>query len=94
VPPAANLPQDREQAAALINAHVLQVWQALSPAERARAMQLIARLTDHERAAWMAELAQLTVPEAVARARTAIHGRPANPPTPPLPPATPKGDPS
>jgi hypothetical protein len=94
VPPAANLPQDREQAAALVNAHVLQVWQALSPTERARAMQLITRLTDQERAAWMAELAQLTVPEAVARARSVIRGTPPPTPTPQIPTATPKGEPS
>jgi len=88
------LPQNPEAAAALINAHVLQVWRGLSPPEQARAAQLIARLTPEERAAWMAELAQLTVPDAIARARTAVHGRPSNPPTPPLPLATPKGDPS
>ncbi len=79
----------------MINAHVLQVWQGLSPPERARAGQLIARLTAEERTAWVAELAKLTVPEAITRARAIIHAQtPPTPPTPQLSTATPQGDPS
>jgi hypothetical protein len=94
VAPAANLPENHEAAAALINAHVLQVWQGLSPPERARAAQLIARLTAEERALWMAELARLTLPEAIARARSVIHGTPPATATPQIPTETPKGEPS
>jgi hypothetical protein len=90
--PAASSPRTQEDAAASINAHVLQVWQGLSPPERARAGQLIARLTAEERTAWLAELARLTVPEAIARARAVLHAQP--PPTPQLPTTTPHGDPS
>lgn len=93
--PAASSPRTQEDAAATINAHVLQVWQGLSPPERARAGQLIARLTAEERTAWLAELARLTVPEAITRARAVIHAQPPpTPPTPQLPTATSKGDPS
>ena len=77
----------------MLNAHVLQIWQGLSAPERARATQLIGRLTDEERTAWLAELARLTVPEAIARVRAVIHGQP--PPTSPqLPTTTSQGDPS
>jgi hypothetical protein len=73
----------------------MQVWQGLSPPERARAGQLIARLTAAERTAWLAELATFTVPEAIARARAVLHGQPPpTPSTPQLPPATPQGEPS
>ncbi len=92
--PSASSPRTQEDAAAAINAHVLQVWQGLTPPERARAGQLIARLTAEERTAWLAELARLTVPEAITRARAILHAQPPPPPTPQLPTATPKGDPS
>jgi len=79
----------------MLNTHVLQIWQGLSPPERARTTQLIVRLTAEERTAWLAELASLTVPEAITRARAIIHAQSApTPTTPPLPPATPNGDPS
>ncbi len=92
--PAASSPRTQEDAAASINAHVLQVWQGLTPPERARAGQLIARLTAEERTAWLAELARLTVPEAITRARAIIYAQPPPTPTSQLPTATPKGDPS
>jgi hypothetical protein len=82
----------QDDAAAMLNAHVLQIWQGLSPPERARASQLIARLTAEERAAWLAVLAGLTVPDAIAHARAALRGQ-SGPPTPPLPTTTPQGDP-
>jgi hypothetical protein len=78
--PAASSPRTQEDAATTINAHVLQIWQGLSPPERARAGQLIARLTAEERTAWLAELAGLTVPEAITRARAVIHARRRIPP--------------
>jgi hypothetical protein len=94
-PPVASSPRSQEDAAAMINAHVLNVWQGLSPPERARAGQLIARLTPEERMAWLAELARLTVPEAIMRARAIIHAQtPPTPTTPQLSTATPQGDPS
>jgi hypothetical protein len=89
--PAASSPPTQEDAAAMVDAHVLQVWQGLSPPERVRAGQLIARLTAAERAAWIAELARFTVPEAIARVRGVLHAQPA--PTPQLP-TTPEGEPS
>jgi hypothetical protein len=78
----------------MLNAHVLQVWQGLTPQEQARAGQLIARLTDQERAAWIAELATLTVPEAIARARAIVRAQPPPTvaPTSQLPNTTPSGD--
>ena len=69
----------------------MQIWQGLSPPERARAGQLIARLTAEERTAWLGELARLTVPEAITRVRAVIHAQ--TPPTSQLPTATPQGDP-
>jgi hypothetical protein len=94
-PPVASSPRSQEDAAAMINAHVLQVWQGLSPPERARAGQLIALLTPEERTAWLAELTRLTVPEAITRARAIIHAQiPPTPTTTQLPTATPQGDPS
>ncbi len=92
--PSASSSRTQEDAAAAINAHVLQVWQGLTPPERARAGQLIARLTAEERTAWLAELARLTVPEAITRARAIIHAQPLPTPTSQLPTATSKGDPS
>ena len=93
-PPGASSPRTHEEATALINAHILQVWQGLSPPERARATQLIARLTPDERTAWLADLTNRTVPDAIARARAVIHAQPPTPATPQLPTATPHGDPS
>ena len=93
--PSPNSPRTQEAAAAALNAHALQVWQGLTPQERGRAGQLIARLTAEERAAWLAALAQLPVPEAVAHARAVISAppQPAQA-TPLLAATTPQGDPS
>jgi hypothetical protein len=90
-PIATSSPQDQEAAAAMINAHVLQIFQGLSPPERARAAQLVSRLTDAERAAWLAELATLTVPEAITRARAIIQGQATPTPTTPQLPMPPPG---
>jgi len=90
--PAASSPQNPEDAAALLNAHIMQVWQGLSPPERGRAGLLIAQLGSEARAALLAELARLSVPEAIARARAVIEQQPS--PTPQLPTATRTGDPS
>ncbi len=58
--------------------HITQVWQALSLPEQGRAYQLIELLTPDERTAWIAELAGLTLSEAVARIRGVIqHQTPA-----------------
>ncbi|TMQ04379.1 MAG: hypothetical protein E6J91_43745 [Deltaproteobacteria bacterium] len=96
--PAGSLtPQEltHEEAAAMLNAHILQIWQGLSPAERGRASELISGLTDSQRSAWFAELARLSVPEAIARARAVLHAQPPpNAPNTSLLTATPKGDPS
>jgi len=61
-----------EQAGAAGTMHLLAIWQGLSMEEQQRAQALVGRLTAEERAAWMAELAALTVPEAVARVRHII----------------------
>lgn len=92
--PAAGSPRTPEEAASLLSSHLLQVWQGLSPPERARAGQLVSRLASEERTAWLSELARLTVPEAIARARAVIHGPPAStPPTAQVPSATtPQGE--
>ncbi|TMQ24836.1 MAG: hypothetical protein E6J90_07130 [Deltaproteobacteria bacterium] len=93
--PTTSSPVTQEDAAAMLNAHILQIWQGLSPPERTRASQLIAGLSDEQRTAWLAELARLTVPEAIARARAVLRAQSApTPPTHPLLTATPKGDPS
>jgi hypothetical protein len=94
--PAANAPQTHEDAANAVNAHVLQVWQGLTQQERTHATLLIARLTPHERAAWLAELAQLTVAEAITSARAVIHRQPSAPATlqAQLPAAPPEGEPA
>jgi hypothetical protein len=97
VPASSVAPQEltQEDAAAMLNAHILQIWQGLTSPERNRASELIAKLSDTQRSAWFAELARLTVPEAIARARTVLRAQPPPaPPTHPLPTATPKGDPS
>jgi hypothetical protein len=79
---AAGAPMTQPDAAAALNAHILQIWRGLSPPERGRATQLIMGLSDAERAAWLAELARLSVPEAIARARAVMAAPPANaPPT-------------
>ena len=79
----------------MLNEHVLQIWQGLSPPERARTTQLIARLTAEQRTAWLAELASLSVPEAIARARAVIQAQTSpSQAAPPLPTTTPQGDPS
>jgi hypothetical protein len=84
-----------EDAAAMLNAHILQIWQGLSPPERNRASELISGLSDAQRTAWFAELARLTVPEAIARARAVLSAQPRpTSPNPPLLTATPEGDPS
>jgi len=96
--PASSLtPQEltQEEAAAMLNAHILQIWQGLAPPERSRASELISSLTDTQRSAWFAELARLTVPEAIARARAVLRAQPAAAPlTNSLQTAMPKGDPS
>ena len=61
-----------EHAGAGGSMHLLAIWQGLSPEEQQRAQALVGRLTVEERTAWMAELAALTVPEAVARVRHII----------------------
>lgn len=63
--------------------HILQIWQGLSPPERARANELIGGLTAEQRTAWLGELVRLTVPEAIARARAVIRAQPV--PTSPAP---------
>jgi hypothetical protein len=96
-PASSLMPQEltQEEAAAMLNAHILQIWQGLTPAERSRASELISGLTDTQRSAWFAELARLTVPEAIARARAVLRAQPPPvPPSNPLKTATPKGDPS
>lgn len=75
----------------MLNAHFLQVWQGLSPLERARAEQLLTHLTDEQRTAWIAELARLTVPEAIARARAILHAQ--QPPMQASPSPTPSTEP-
>lgn len=52
--------------------HLMQVWAGLSPAEQARAEQLIAALTPEERAQWVFELMAMSVPDATARVRSVI----------------------
>jgi hypothetical protein len=98
VAPTGELPPQElteEEAAAMLNAHILQIWQGLTPPERSRASELISGLTDTQRSAWFAELARLTVPEAIARARGVLRAQPPSaPPTHSLQTATPKGDPS
>lgn len=69
-----------QDAAAALNAHILQIWRGLSPPERARAAQLIMGFSDAARGAWLAELARLSVPEAIDRARAAIGTPPATAP--------------
>jgi hypothetical protein len=95
--PAASAPQTHAEAAAILNTHMLRVWAGLTPAERAHAGQLIAQLAHADRTAWLAELARLTVPEAIARARAILHAQqpPAAPPTatPQLPSPLPLGEP-
>jgi len=96
-PASALNPQEltQEEAAAMLNAHILQIWQGLTSAERSRATELISGLTNTQRSAWFAELARLTVPEAIARARAVLRAQPPPAsPTNPLLTATPKGDPS
>lgn len=84
-----------EEASAMLNAHILQIWQGLSTAERGRASELIACLTDEQRTAWFAELARLSVPEAITRARAVLQAQsPPTPPTASLLSASPKGDPT
>jgi hypothetical protein len=97
--PAGNSPQTHDEARAMINAHMLRVWAGLSPPERTRAGELIAQLAARDRTAWLAELARLTVPEAIARARAVIHAQQPHapptspPPAPPLPSEPPEGAP-
>jgi hypothetical protein len=69
-------PRPQEEFAAAINAHFLQVWRGLSTQERVRATAMIQRLTDHERTAWLSELAGLAVPDAIARARAFLESQP------------------
>ena len=70
-----------QEASAVLAHHLLQIWQGLTPSERSRATALVSRLSTDERAVWFAELAKLTLPEAIARARAVLHG-PAKPPSP------------
>jgi hypothetical protein len=60
----------------------MQVWAGLSPAEQARAEQLITALKPEERAQWVTELAAMSVPDAMARVRSVIR------------PHTPRGQPT
>jgi hypothetical protein len=87
---AASDPTTEHDAAAALNAHILQIWRGLSPPERGRATQLIMGLGEEQRAAWLAELARLSVPEAIARARAAISAPSATAPPnpPPFPPVS------
>jgi len=71
--PVASSPPTPEEAAAMIDFHIMQVWKGLSPPERTRAGNLIAQLGSEARTAMLTELARLSVPEAVARARALIH---------------------
>lgn len=86
-PLAGAVPRNPEELAAAVNAHILQVWKGLTSPERTQAGQLIARLSSDERTAWLAELAGLAVPDAIARARAFLQAQP--PPNAPLPTATP-----
>lgn len=65
-----------------VQAHVLAVWQALTEAERTAASLLISHLTPDERAAWLAELATLTVADATARVRSVLTPNPTMPAVP------------
>jgi hypothetical protein len=57
-------------------AHVVQVYQQLTSAERERAEAINARLSPAERAAFLAELSKLSVPDALAWVRAQLHGQP------------------
>lgn len=65
---------------AAASAHILQIWEALTLAERARAQQLAIILTPDERTAWIRDLADRSVPDAVARIRELIRPH-ASPPS-------------
>ncbi len=70
--PAGSSPEGEDDAAALLDAHITRIWQGLSPSERTRAGDLIARLNPEGRAALLSELVRLSVPEAIARARALL----------------------
>lgn len=74
--------------AAVLNAHILAVWQGLSLPERARASHMVARMSAEERFAWLGKLAELPVAEAIAHARAVLtmtpHTAIPTPPTTPL----------
>jgi len=55
-------------------AHFLAIQSALTPAEAARARALAAELTPAEVRGWLAELAPLAVPDAVAKIRSLLGG--------------------
>ncbi|MEZ4362180.1 MAG: hypothetical protein R3B48_18475 [Kofleriaceae bacterium] len=56
-------------------AHFVAVQQALSEDERAVAQALVAELSPRDLRAWLAELAPLSVDEAVAKIRTVLHAQ-------------------
>ena len=53
-------------------AHVIAIQAALTPAEAALARQLAAELAPAETRAWFDELAEMTVPDAVAKIRSIV----------------------
>jgi hypothetical protein len=67
---------------AAVTAHMTQIWASLTPAEQARGTRLVALLTEQERAAWIAELSTLSVPEALERVRYVIRPNEAPPAAP------------
>jgi len=78
-PSTATAEQPSQDDTAAVTAHVQQIWASLAPAEQVRAGQLVAALTPEERAHWVAELAGMSVPDAIARVRNVI--RPHTPPS-------------
>jgi hypothetical protein len=65
-------PSASAEIGAALQMHLMQIWTSLSPPERSRAEQLVALLTPDERAAWLHELAGMTVADAIARVRDVI----------------------
>ncbi|MEO7734127.1 MAG: hypothetical protein ABIY55_24400 [Kofleriaceae bacterium] len=56
-----------------LEAHLVQIWGALSADERVQAQTLMEQLTGEQRTVWALELGSLSIPEAVDRLRAALH---------------------